>query len=366
MKKSLLILAAIVLLFIANGYSQVTMNTGTMGVNLSKYGRIRLLTPDATIQLDRSSILVGTSETTVFDYANDAVQLSAPATVATPLLSDFEITGSINGGSVTNPPDVTVVLNAYGWTNQAFTIVKYNVTNNETSAINATIGLDIIPELNEEYLDSISYNSTQGVIRYHWGADRQNIGIKLLSATMTSLYSFLWYDGYEVDTSYWNWMNMGTFPPLFISTNNPDDGTVTITAQAPVSIAPGASFNVYYAYALGADEQTMLANIAGAVQKYPLLTVSTQENQLAGTQLKNYPNPVKSTTTFSYQLPASGFVSLKIYDALGTERTTLVNEKQTGGLHNIYFDAKDLASGVYNYRLTFNDKVITNKMLLIK
>jgi hypothetical protein len=114
------------------------------------------------------------------------------------------------------------------------------------------------------------------------------------------------------------------------------------------------------------DEPAMLANIALAKQKYEILTVSAKENQLAGTQLTNYPNPVKSATTFSYQLPSAGFVSLKIYDALGMERVTLLNEKQTGGFHTIDFDAKDLASGVYSYRLSFNDQVITNKMLLVK
>jgi len=338
MKKSLLILAAIVLLFIANGYSQVTMSTGAMDVNLSKYGRIRLLTTDGLKQLDRASILVGTAETAVFDYANDSVQLDAPATVAFPLSSDLEITGSINGGSVTVPPDVTVKLNAYGWTNQAYTIVKYTVTNNEANAINATIGLDIIPVLAEEYLDTISYNSTEGQIRFHYGADRQNLGIKLLSATMTSVNSFVWYDAYEVDATYWNWMNKGTLESMFPSTTDPDEGTVTITGQAPATIAPGESLDVYYAYALGVDEPTMTANIAAAKLKYAtLITTAVRDRQASLNGLKNYPNPVKSSTKISYQLPKEGFVSLKIYDALGNVFSTLVNSKTSTGLQTIDF-----------------------------
>ena len=76
MKKNLLFLLAIMLLSIANGYSQATFNTGTMSVSLSKYGRIRLLSVGDTMQLDRSSILVKTSDSTVFDYQNDASQLT--------------------------------------------------------------------------------------------------------------------------------------------------------------------------------------------------------------------------------------------------------------------------------------------------
>ncbi len=366
MKKNLLFLAAVLMIFVTNGYSQAIMHTGTMDVNLSKYGRIRLLTSDATVQLDRSSILVGTAESAVFDYANDALQLSAPATVASPSMSDFEITGSINGGSATTPPDVTVKLNAYGWTNQSYTIVKYTVTNNEANEISATIGLDIIPELAAEYLDTISYNSGEGVVRIHYGADRQNVGIKLLSAAQTSVNSFVWYDSYEVDATYWTWMNKGTLEPMFPSTTDPQEGTVTITGQAPLTIAPGASITVFYAYALGVNEQTMLANIAAAKLKYDVLVTSVKESQTSAKALRNYPNPVKAATKISYQLPNDGYVSLKIYDALGRETVTLVNGRQSGGSHTIDFNAEELTRGVYNYKLVYNNQVVTSKMMVVK
>jgi hypothetical protein len=363
MKKHLLILAVILLAF-TNSYSQVTFSTGAMDVYVGTYGKIRLFTPDGTRHLQRATILVGTSSTSVFDHENDAEVVDPTSLVTTPLSSDFEIYGAYDNSYSGLPPAVLVKLNAYGWNNAAYTVVKYNVKNNEATTMNALIGLEILPELNQEYgFDSVTYNDAAGVIRFHRGT-QENMGIKLLSASLSSLFSFEWYDGYQVDSDFWTWMNYGSLQPQYISTTA--DGPVSITSQPSVAIAPGESFTVFYALALGADEQTMLANISAAKQKYDLLTVSTKENQLAGTQLTNYPNPVRSKTTFSYQLPSAGFVSLKIYDALGMERVTLLNEKQTGGIHTIDFNAKDLASGVYNYRLTFNDQVITNKMLLIK
>jgi hypothetical protein len=363
MKKNLLILA-VILLSVTNSYSQITFSTGAMDVYVGTYGKVRLFTPDGTRHLQRATILVGTSSTAVFDHENDAEVVDPTSMVATPLLSDFEIYGSYDNSYSGAPPAVLVKLNAYGWNNAAYTIVKYNVKNNEATTMNALIGLEIMPELNQEYgFDTVTYNDAAGVIRFHRGT-QENMGFKLLSASLSSLYSFEWYDAYQVDSDFWTWMNYGSLQPEYISTTA--DGPVSITSQPSVAIAPGESFTVFYALALGTDEQTMLANISAAKQKYDLLTVSTKENQLAGTQLKNYPNPVKSSTTFSYQLPATGVVSLKIYDALGTERVIVVNEKQSGGLHTIDFDAKDLASGVYTYRLTFNDQVITNKMLLIK
>jgi len=363
MKKNLLILAAVLLAF-ANGYSQeVTFNTGAFEVYVGQYGKIRLYGMDGTKHLHRATILVGTSSTAVYDHENDAEVVDPTVAVASPLLSDYEIYGAYDNSYSNAPPKVLVKLYVYGWNNEAYTIAKYVVRNDEATTMNATIGIEDFPSLNGEYgFDTVTYNATEGVIRHHRAA-QPNIGIKLLSASLSSLYSFEWYDGYQVDSDFWTWMNYGSLQPQYVSGV---EGPVTITAQAPVSIAPGETFTVYYAFALGADEQTMLANIAGAVQKYPLLTVSSKENPLSGAQLHNYPNPVSSSTTFSYQLPSSGAVTLKIFDALGIEKVTLVNEKQSSGLHTLDFNAKDLASGVYTYRLTYNDQVITNKMLLIK
>jgi hypothetical protein len=366
MKKTLLFLA-VMLLCITENYSQATFNTGAIMVGVSQYGRIRLYTPDNTIHLQRASILVGTSSSAVFDYTNDANTLDPTVLVATPLMSDLEIYGSYDNTYSSLPPNVTVKLNAYGWTSGCYTVIKFNVTNNETFAIDASIGLDIIPELNAEYgFDTITYNSTAGVIRFHRGT-QENMGMKLLSASLSSLHSFEWYDAYEVDSSYWNWMHSGSLQPQYVSTTV--DGPVTITSQNPATIEPGASFNVYYALALGANEQTMLTNITLAEEKYEGLVTSVENikpsvNTFALGQ--NYPNPFKNSTTISYQLPDDGFVSLKIYNVIGNEVATLVNSNQTRGSHTIHYDGNDLTSGMYYYTLRYNDQVKSNKMFLNK
>jgi len=363
MKKHLLIFAAM-LLSVTMSYSQASFTTGAIGVDVNEYGKIELFNSAGIYQLWRTSILVGKSSSAVFDYQNDAEQNEPTVLVSNPLNSDFEIYGAYDNTYSGEPPAVTVKLNAYAWTNGGYIIFKFNITNNETADMTALAGLDIIPFIDEiDGYDSVTYNSAEEVIRIHRGT-QTNIGMKLLSSSLSSLVSFEYYDDYYVDSDYWTWMNNGSVQPFYPS--NSDMGSVSITSQAPVTIAPGASFNVFYAMALGNDEQTMLSNIAAAKSKYELLTVSAKENQLAGVQLKNYPNPVKSATTISYQLPGNGFVSLKVYDALGNERTVLVNEKQSTGLHTIDFDTKDLASGIYSYKLSFNDQVITNKMVVVK
>ncbi|MCX6267372.1 MAG: T9SS type A sorting domain-containing protein [Bacteroidetes bacterium] len=364
--KKLLLSNAFMLLLIMNSYAQVTISTGGLDVEVSKYGRIRLYTPDGTKQLERASILVGTTPTTVFDYQNDATTLETPIIVSNPVKSDFEIYGSFDNTSG-GPPDVIAKLNAYGWTNGAYTVVKFNVKNSAAAAVEASIGLDIIPYLGEVYgNDSVSYNSTKAVIRFHRG-NTENMGMKLLSASLSSLYSFEWYDGYSVDTSYWNWMHYGSLQPLYAS--NTADGPVAITSQAPVSLAAGASVDVYYALALGTDEQTMLANIALAEAKYQGMITSVDDNKLALTGFdlgQNYPNPFKNSTSIRYNLPEDGFVTLKIFNVVGSEVATVVNSNQQSGSHTINLNAKDLSCGMYYYQLMFNDQVKTNKMFLIK
>lgn len=85
---------------------------------------------------------------------------------------------------------------------------------------------------------------------------------------------------------------------------------------------------------------------------------------------QNYPNPFNPVTTIEYQIPNSGNVSLKIYDVLGNEIKTLVAEFTNSGRHQVIFDASSirggLASGLYFFRLMFDGKVITRKMLLLK
>ncbi|HOW24769.1 MAG TPA: T9SS type A sorting domain-containing protein [Bacteroidales bacterium] len=365
--KKIVLIFLFMLFCMIDGFSQASFNTGVMEVYMNQYGRIRLFTADGIIQLERASILVGTSPTTVFDYTNDSEQLEATVLVENPEMSDFELYGAYDNTYSSLPPDVIIKQNAYGWTNGAYAIVRFNVKNDEASVINASIGLDIIPYLNEEYgFDSVTYLNDEGVVRFHRGS-QINMGIKLLSASLSSLYSFEWYEDYSVDTDYWTWMNYGSLQPLYAS--NTVDGPVAITAQSPVTIDPGESFDVYYALALGANKQEMLANISAAAEKYQAWFVGMDDNELSSGVLRlnqNYPNPFEQSTMIHYQLPANGFVHLTICDVMGNEVASLVNAEQPAGDYTIQYDAKDLRSGVYFCTLRFNGQVQTGMMLLAK
>jgi hypothetical protein len=81
---------------------------------------------------------------------------------------------------------------------------------------------------------------------------------------------------------------------------------------------------------------------------------------------QNYPNPFNPSTVIGYQLPASGFVTLKVFDVLGKEVDSLVSSYQNAGNYSVQFNAFHLPNGVYFYRLDTGPYHSTKKLLLLK
>jgi len=81
---------------------------------------------------------------------------------------------------------------------------------------------------------------------------------------------------------------------------------------------------------------------------------------------QNYPNPFNPETVISYQLPVNGFVSLKIFDLLGREVTTLVNERKDAGKYSVEWKGVNQPSGVYLYHLQVGSFHETRKMILLR
>jgi hypothetical protein len=81
---------------------------------------------------------------------------------------------------------------------------------------------------------------------------------------------------------------------------------------------------------------------------------------------QNYPNPFNPSTRISWQSPEAGQQSLKIYDLLGNEVVTLVNEWRDAGKYSVEFNAKNLPSGVYIYQLNVNGYISSKKLTLLK
>ncbi|MHB8578234.1 MAG: T9SS type A sorting domain-containing protein [Ignavibacteriaceae bacterium] len=100
-----------------------------------------------------------------------------------------------------------------------------------------------------------------------------------------------------------------------------------------------------------------------------IVTSVKQENNQTPTNFslsQNYPNPFNPSTEIKYSIPKSGIVTLKVYNLLGQEVATLVNQEQQSGNYLVNFNADKLASGVYMYRIQSGDFSLTKKMMLLK
>jgi hypothetical protein len=81
---------------------------------------------------------------------------------------------------------------------------------------------------------------------------------------------------------------------------------------------------------------------------------------------QNFPNPFNPTTTIEYALPGNADVKLTVYNVLGQEAATLVNENKPAGTYRVPFDGSRLASGLYFYRLQAGPYVEMKKLVLLK
>ncbi|HEY9165665.1 MAG TPA: T9SS type A sorting domain-containing protein [Candidatus Kryptonia bacterium] len=128
----------------------------------------------------------------------------------------------------------------------------------------------------------------------------------------------------------------------------------------------GASSGANWYY-LNASTDTLYLYLIRAYASF--LTPVREPVELTPKQFEvsqNYPNPFNPATVIQYRLPQNSFVSVKVFDLLGREMKTLVNERETAGEHSVSFDASGLASGVYVYVVRAGTSVQSRKMLVLK
>jgi len=132
----------------------------------------------------------------------------------------------------------------------------------------------------------------------------------------------------------------------------------------------------------GDDLNSLVNTITRARTKFGeiITSISSGENEILPIKFslaQNYPNPFNPTTKIKYSIPSTGtsslstsggmkLVQLKVYDILGNEVATLVNEEKPAGEYEVEFNASKLPSGIYFYRLKAGNFIQTKKMILIK
>ncbi len=143
-------------------------------------------------------------------------------------------------------------------------------------------------------------------------------------------------------------------PLIYFTGDTPDSASIWISASEDTSqTSSTASIGTVFFV----DDLSLTGIATGVNENVQVLSFKLNQN---------YPNPFNPTTTISYSIPKSSFVTLKVYDLLGNEVATLVNEDKSAGYYQVKFNASNLASGVYFYRLIAGNRVEVKKLILTK
>ena len=159
----------------------------------------------------------------------------------------------------------------------------------------------------------------------------------------------------------WHWEGNGINN---LAIGNLSAGTHTITVygrEASITVMLDQLLITKDVYFIPTDN-----NVNFAKSENSNANASTEDKPEVYSLSQNYPNPFNPSTTIKFSIPQSGLVSLKIYNILGAEVASLVDEVKSAGTYDVQFNAGDIASGVYLYKLVTPNFVETKKMLLVK
>ncbi len=145
---------------------------------------------------------------------------------------------------------------------------------------------------------------------------------------------------------------------------NSSETTPSLALKERVAIVGiNTEANAYYT----ADAWSLTKNAVAWVTGQSLTGIKNKDVKVSSFKLEqNYPNPFNPSTVISYQLPTNNLVTLKVYNMLGKEVATLVNNMQSAGQHEVNFNAANVPSGMYIYTLRAGSFSQTKKMLLVK
>jgi hypothetical protein len=133
---------------------------------------------------------------------------------------------------------------------------------------------------------------------------------------------------------------------------------------APVCAVYKIGLNKYSAFGYAGYGPT---NVYFNQERLPVVNINQNSNSADKFELsQNYPNPFNPATNIKYSVAMDVFVSVKVFDLLGREVVTLVSEKQNSGIYTVSWNASDLSSGVYFYKITAGDFSDIRKMILVK
>jgi hypothetical protein len=335
------------------------------------------------------ALILGTAANKISDAARDntgserkhdfsviePLQLNIPGEIADQ--QGIAVFNDDNAG--TNKLGVTVTMESYSFNSEAdknYILLKYSIANNSGADINNMYaGLffdwDMVNGKGDNDVTAFDKTGRFGYV-FHKGGNPDNyVGSALVSSDLYGFYgvsndgsdsSFSIYDGFS-DLEKWNAISGG------VVKDSAGPGDISnVTSEGPFNIPAGAVHSTVFAIGAAPDLEQLRTSFASARAKISIIS-GVSDNKIVPLTYsleQNYPNPFNPNTTISFRLAEKGTTTLKVYDILGKEISTLVNEELGAGEHKVIFNAANYASGVYFYRINSGTFTQSRKMILLK
>ncbi len=280
--------------------------------------------------------------------------------------------------------NISTTMNTYSFADDDkanFIIVEYVFNNTTSDDINGfRMGIFMDWDMDEgTYDDNVVAFDNEGGFGYAYSYSKTNTDAYVTCALVSSEGSYSFYaiqndgndgginiyDGFS-DEEKWGTLTNGT------TKNSAGPQDISFVAGAGAFTIP-ANGKIKVAFAIAATEsvEELRQAVATAKAVYDSTITSVKETYPGEVPVKfelsqNYPNPFNPSTKINFSIPQNGFATLKVYDSIGKEVATLVNKELKKGCYNVTFNASNLASGIYFYRLNVNNFSAVRKMILLK
>jgi len=282
-------------------------------------------------------------------------------------------------GSTTSGSVMQERMTVYVWRDLRGVLAAYRLKNTGPTAITGQTSLELYPRIDQSYTaHSLRWRSQDSIALYFRTGLTHYLGAKYLSGSLSGVRlmtgTTFFVNGTIAETQPDSVRYRGaTFTGFDASVDSAGTPRSMINLNAnTITIGANDSSGIcYYAMAYHPTEAGIVTAISAVRTRYvqrfltsvePVSPVVPEAFALD----QNYPNPFNPNTKIGFKVAGSVFVSLKVYDVLGREVATLVNEQLTPGTYSATHSAENLPSGVYFYRLTSGSFTETKRMLLLK
>lgn len=337
-----------------------------------------------TNHLFEGGLIIGSSSSQLVDVVRDDrggqdadFSSSDFFTLKTPGLisqQDGHTTFTDNNASSTNKLGLQIELNSYAFSNPGddrYIILSYSMKNTSPDTIkNMYVGIFLDWDIGNYDSDISAYDATRSLgYAYEFGevTRKEYLGIRALDGAAS--YRSLDRDQANLTRGgKWDWISGG-----FGATSIGPTDIHHVLSSGPYKLAPAATQTVGFALVAGDSSLANIQQNSDAAQakwnaiRNPtsvLIDETTTPNVFSLKQ--NYPNPFNPSTNFEFGIANFGLVSLKVFDLLGRETATIVNDNLQPGTYKVQWDASGLPSGVYIYRMQAGQFVAVRKLVILR